>query len=520
MSASIEFHCPHNGCGKLVRTHVRYAGMQGPCPHCGRPVSVEAPAGEQIVLEPPAALTRPNAGTSALVAGAVALGATALLYVLFFALDSHYLGQLFTQRGPIPFVATFVTCWGMAILALKYKDVREQLQYADLELDFIPLDKGMRITSENVNGFIQHLDAIPNERARDSILGRRIRGALEHFRARSHVPEVQAYLSSHADIDASTVDSGYTLVRAFIWVIPILGFIGTVLGISGAVSGLAGSLDSQAPAAVVEAEGHSNGASAAEEPAAEGQPGATGAQMIAAMSVVTSGLATAFDTTFLALVMAILLLFPTESLKRAEYGMLDRIEAFTNEVLLRRMCDDGLGGPLSPDVAKLIEPAFRRHQSWLMEWQSKVAALGQMIGGDFERHFVQVKQQLMELTDKQAAAANGKLESVERSVADLQTCLDRFRDVSDHAAETLNSSLVQSQNLHEQLARSTQQSAELCQALADSHVGDAGLGNAAEQLGQAARLLAGLANGSQEPQADVDTPNGRRLLGFLPTRQN
>ena len=44
-------------------------------------------------------------------------------------------------------------------------------------------------------------------------------------------------------IDANNVASSYTLLKVFIWALPILGFIGTVIGISAAVAGLAGSLE-------------------------------------------------------------------------------------------------------------------------------------------------------------------------------------------------------------------------------------------------------------------------------------
>ena len=85
--------------------------------------------------------------------------------------------------------------------------------------------------------------------------------------------------------------------------------------------------------------------------------------------------------------MAITLLFPTESLRRTEYGMLDRIEAFANESLLRRMSDQRGEFSLEemPDVVRgILDSAFREHQRWLAQWQAQVAQLGQLVGGDFE----------------------------------------------------------------------------------------------------------------------------------------
>src|SRR5207248_10839997 len=136
---------------------------------------------------------------------------------------------------------TLVTCWGLAILALKYVAVQRELRYTERELELIPLEIGMQITSANVDKFLENLGELPAQE-QDSFLARRIRGALEHFKHRNNVSEVQSFLATQADIEASAVDSGYTLMRVFIWVCPILGFIGTVFGISDAVTDLAKSL--------------------------------------------------------------------------------------------------------------------------------------------------------------------------------------------------------------------------------------------------------------------------------------
>jgi hypothetical protein len=54
---------------------------------------------------------------------------------------------------------------------------------------------------------------------------------------------------------------------------------------------------------------------------------------------VTTGLAVAFDTTLLALVMSIAIMFPASSLQKAEEGFLSRVEAYCDERLARRLDD-------------------------------------------------------------------------------------------------------------------------------------------------------------------------------------
>lgn len=49
-------------------------------------------------------------------------------------------------------------------------------------------------------------------------------------------------MESQSAIDANDVAGSYTILKVFIWSLPILGFIGTVMGVSQAVASLASSL--------------------------------------------------------------------------------------------------------------------------------------------------------------------------------------------------------------------------------------------------------------------------------------
>jgi biopolymer transport protein ExbB/TolQ len=447
MSATIEFACPH--CSREIRTSARYAGMQGQCPHCGKAVKVDAPAGaEMAVMAAPRAYTGAT-DANPIYAGLVGAGATVVLYIVFMLVRETYIGQLFTQRGPVQFISTLVACWGLALLAFKYVLVRKQLSFVGRELELLPLERGVQITPKNVDKFLHHLESVPAD-ARDSIVVRRMHGALEHFRARTDVPEVQAYLASQATIDASAVDSGYTLLRCFIWVIPILGFIGTVTGISEAVTNLAASLKSGDSAQVAPAT-----PGGAPVPAAGGERPNLGAKMIEAMGGVTQGLATAFDTTFVGLVFAALLLFPTESLKRIEYGMLDRIESFTNESLLRRFADDEPTEALSPELARVLEPAFRKHQQWLVEWQAKVSELGSVIGRDLEKHALAIQERLQSVQTAKLDEAREVLGALASSWGNNTAAIAELKQAATEIAGDLRATVASATDLQRHVGENT-----------------------------------------------------------------
>jgi biopolymer transport protein ExbB/TolQ len=471
-----------------MRASSDHIGRKGRCPVCKSLVEIVAPAGqESLATLRPAMSPRAtrdsdsrlsSTNVAAWLPGIIAAGVTLLLYLLvFFPLRGSYLGDLFTARGPMQHCTTLVTCWGLALLALKYLAVRKQMSFAELELELIPLEVGLQITPNNVDQFLGHLAGL-NRPTRLSILGRRIQGALEHFKSRTSVPEVQQYLATQAELDASSVDAGYALLRSFIWVIPLLGFIGTVTGISDAVTGL--------DVAVKKGGGES---------------------LMGGLGLVTAGLATAFDTTFLALVMAIVLLFPTESLRKIEYGMLDRIEAFTNESLLRRMVDDqAVNNENLPEVVRdALGAAFREHQRWLAQWQAQVAQLGQAVGADFEVAVGRVQEQISREEVARTASYErlaGMLEKV-FAEADRGACALRESEqaISAGTREFLGVAAQIQHGLGENLRQSSQiaeQQNRLLQFYSDSGLGASMMG-LADQIGKLAQWRPADGDGQHEP---------------------
>ena len=460
MAATITVVCPT--CKNQMRASAEYIGRRGRCPSCKSLVEITPAEGESERLatqssgrrEPAEAGWASNStDVKGWVAGLIGATTTLALYVaVFFPVRSRHLGQLFVDRGVIPYFITLFTCWGFAVLVMKYVAVKRQLAIAERELELIPLEIGLQVTADNVDQFRDHLAGLPFGE-QQSILGRRIKGALEHFKHRNSVPEVQEYLSSQAEIDASGVDSGYTLLRAFIWAVPILGFIGTVMGISDAVSGLSQTMPSAQAAA-------EDGPGAEPFPADAGQATA-GGKLMQAMGVVTDGLSTAFDTTLVALVMAILLLFPTESLRKTEYGMLDRIEQFANESLLRRMVERQKNIGEAPKIVRdALEAAFQEHQRWLGQWQTQVGELGQVIGGEFEAVVMRLQEQLAE-------ADKLRLRTIEETAQAVHAMFEKFgkttgswEHATEQARQNLEQALGMSQDLNQAVAENQQRLAK------------------------------------------------------------
>jgi biopolymer transport protein ExbB/TolQ len=249
---------------------------------------------------------------SILLTGLMAAGATALLYYGLlkpFLREENYIRQLLEFRGWVPYVTVMFTFWAGAILLVKWLKLNLQKRVSSYPL--LPGGKRAAIHPGNIDLLQAHLAKMPRW-VRRCFLVSRVMHALEHFKVRKNVQEVGAVLTAQAEIDAVRVETSYTMLKVFIWAIPILGFVGTVVGISDAVGGFTGAVQSAEKIDEIKK----------------------------ALGTVTSGLAVAFDTTLLSLVLSIIIMFPANSMQKAEEDLLTSIDEYCHENLLRNLRDD------------------------------------------------------------------------------------------------------------------------------------------------------------------------------------
>lgn len=286
-------------------------------------------------------------------------GTTAIL-LLMLPLRSS-IGALFLDRGWVNYAETFLFVWGVAILYLKWKKNQHQAKAVLLQL--FPERLGREINSSNVGGFIDNIYSVPLS-LRDSLIVNRIRKALELFELRVDNGEVAACLSTQSDIDANRSSGSYSLIKVFLWAIPILGFIGTVQGLSVAVSSLAMG-DSSSPEALK-----------------------------TSINALTGGLGVAFDTTLLGLVLSMFLSFPLSAMQKKEDETLTLIDAFCTEKLLpklndsRNLTSDGLLEQ-AESIPQLVSSLARAHETFLVNLNEStriLSATGEILHTRLESH--------------------------------------------------------------------------------------------------------------------------------------
>jgi biopolymer transport protein ExbB/TolQ len=329
------------------------------------------------------------------------------------------IANLFYKHFTVSFANTLFFFWGAAICYLKLLKLKHQRRA--MLLDVLPMDLGNEISAKNVGTFIDHVYGLPVQ-LRDSLMVNRIRKALEFFEVRQNVADVSTLMSSQSAIDGARITGSYILVRAFLWAIPLLGFIGTVVGLSHAISGMSFSNVEDVN------------------------------KIVSSINNVTNGLGTAFDATLLGLVFAVLLNFPINSLAKHEEEALNDIDAFCNEVLLPRL-DDGAAKQSkalnsTSDLRVMAETLGRALTSSQKEFLTDLNALSSRMlsyANDLESRNEQYQQAALQYLGQQMNALDKRAEEH----------LDSVREKQDAVMAAFSESMLKmqqsSKELHESL---------------------------------------------------------------------
>jgi biopolymer transport protein ExbB/TolQ len=210
-------------------------------------------------------------------------------------------GNIYTT-GP----ATFFFLWAIALLVLKRTKLNFQERALGLAAvpqhpDFILNEASARAVLERIHNLVDH--------PRHFILLNRIDRALSNLRNIGGLGDVATILKGQAENDENQIASSYTLVSAMVWAIPVLGFIGTVQGLSSAISTFTKTLASSGDLAAIKTN----------------------------LQGVTGGLATAFETTLVALVMALVLQLWLSALQKRETDFLDECNDYCHQHVISKL---------------------------------------------------------------------------------------------------------------------------------------------------------------------------------------
>ncbi len=187
--------------------------------------------------------------------------------------------------------------WVMAIMGMKAQGVFAQRKL--LAQSLVNIEEGRRVLPEDARKLARPLEALPDpERA--FLLPRALRTALTRYGAGSSIQDVSNVVRDLCDTEANKLDSELSMVRYITWAIPSIGFIGTVRGIGTAL-------------------GNAHEAVAGD------------------IAAVTSSLGVAFNSTFVALLISIVIMFLTHQITLMQERLVLDSQDYCDDELIRHL---------------------------------------------------------------------------------------------------------------------------------------------------------------------------------------
>ena len=187
--------------------------------------------------------------------------------------------------------------WALAIIG--YKGAMTIKHRALLRKDLIPLAEGMRILPEDTRDWSRKIQALP-PRQREALLPRALLAALQRFGLTGNIQDASAATHAYCASEGERLESELSMIRYIAWAIPSVGFLGTVRGIGEALG--------QAHKAI---EGDIFG--------------------------VTKSLGLAFNSTLIALLLSLVLMFLVHHLQLLQERYVLDTEAYCEEHLTRHL---------------------------------------------------------------------------------------------------------------------------------------------------------------------------------------
>lgn len=187
--------------------------------------------------------------------------------------------------------------WALVVMGYKANALRQNRQL--LEQELIRINQGMSILPTDTRNFIRPLQALPKQ-LQDLLLPRVLLTALQRFAITNNIQDVGESINVVCEQESDQLDSELSMMRYIAWAIPSVGFIGTVRGIGAALG-----------------EAHK---------AVEGD-----------IAGVTANLGVAFNSTFIALILSIILMFFLHQLQLMQERLVADTRSYVDQRLLHHM---------------------------------------------------------------------------------------------------------------------------------------------------------------------------------------
>lgn len=191
--------------------------------------------------------------------------------------------------------------WAFAIMG--YKATVAIQERSLLQRELLPVREGVRILPEDTREYARAIQSLP-EPVKAMLLPRVLLSSLERFGSTRNVQDVSSVANTLCESESERLESELSMIRYIAWAIPSVGFIGTVRGIGQALG--------EAYRAV------------------EGD-----------IAGVTENLGVAFNSTFIALLISIVVMFFVHQLQLLQERLVFDTETYVDHNLIRHMQSRG-----------------------------------------------------------------------------------------------------------------------------------------------------------------------------------
>jgi biopolymer transport protein ExbB/TolQ len=204
--------------------------------------------------------------------------------------------QHYTTEHVVEYVIVWLFAWGIIDIVLKLMSFPREI-FA-IRQEWLPPRQG-REPMANAHALLQQIREKPNWLL-ESRVGKRLVQALEYVTEKCSPKDYREHLRYLAEQDEDSAHATYVLIRFVIGVTPVLGFLGTVIHFGTALSGI--SFD----------------------------------EMTEKLPTVVGEMGTAFNTTSVALVAAMTMMFSLFLCQRIERSITHAIDRLVDRELLKR----------------------------------------------------------------------------------------------------------------------------------------------------------------------------------------
>jgi biopolymer transport protein ExbB/TolQ len=127
-----------------------------------------------------------------------------------------------------------VSIWAMILAAMRFREISAQRRW--LSADLINVPPGHVILQRDAREYQRKLDELPPEHA-VAVVPRVLRQCLKRFGETGNVQDASQTVHNVCESEYARLDAELSILRFSVWVTPALGFVGTVRGIGLSLQG-------------------------------------------------------------------------------------------------------------------------------------------------------------------------------------------------------------------------------------------------------------------------------------------